>query len=325
MPGVYEPSFTQAALSWKTKHFESISYNTAKCYLPPYQRAVEFFADTPIKQIRPAHVKAFIGQFERRGLSHRTVKLQLLVLSMIFRWAVIDGLIEQNPAEYVSISKNLPKRERTLPPDDYIALVKNSLNAPFGLLGFALLYTGCRIGELLALQYRDIDRDAKVIHVTKSVYYVNNMPMIKKPKSKSGMRDIILLDILAQHIPCGKPDDYLFPDENGNLMTHSYFRHSWNRYCRDLGVSRVYTYTDKLGHKHSKIAPLMTPHQLRHCFATLLYEAEIDEKIAQSLLGHSSISITKDVYTHIRQNQKQKYADILNAYALGSESEQRLL
>lgn len=308
------PRFSQIALSWMTNHFETIEYNTKKSYKPAYTRALDRFGDMPIDEIKPSDINSFIGQFARKGFYQKTVRTQLLVLSMIFRWAVVDGVLDQNPAEYVSISKNLPKHKRDLPPDEYLDLVKENTHLPFGMLAFSLLYTGCRIGELLALQYRDIDRTEKIIHITKSIYHEGNKPVIKKPKSEAGTRDIILLDLLAEKIPEGDPEAYIFPDDSGDVMSHSYFRHGWNAYCKALGIYDEYEYTDKYGHRHTKVSPLMTPHQLRHGFATLLYEAQIDEKVAQSLLGHSSISVTKDIYTHVRKIHQKKSADLLNAY-----------
>ncbi|MGE4277205.1 MAG: tyrosine-type recombinase/integrase [Lawsonibacter sp.] len=63
------------------------------------------------------------------------------------------------------------------------------------------------------------------------------------------------------------------------------------------------------------------PHQLRHAFATTLFEAGIEEKDAQELLGHSSITLTHDVYTHIRSARKEKTASCLNEYLAQDEAE----
>lgn len=97
-------------------------------------------------------------------------------------------------------------------------------------------------------------------------------------------------------------------------MTYSQLKHGWNSYCKAIGLYENKIITDKDGHRHAKISPHLTPHQLRHGFATILFEAGIDEKDAQELLGHSSISVTRDTYTHIRRTRKEQTAEKLNSY-----------
>ena len=62
---------------------------------------------------------------------------------------------------------------------------------------------------------------------------------------------------------------------------------------------------------------MITPHQLRHAFATILFDAGIDVKVAQELLGHSSIQVTRDIYTHIRKGRMESTAETLNNYLSG--------
>lgn len=313
------PLFKEVAENWQNEHFPTITYNTQKSYTAPFSRAVEQFGDTPIRNIKPNDINSFIGLFARKGMSQKTVRNQLLVINLIFSYALVNGDVDGNPAEYVEPPKNLAKHKRELPSDETIELVKSSIDAPFGLLAYFLLYTGCRIGEALALQYSDIDFKNKVIHITKSLYHQNNIPKIKTPKTEAGKRDIILLDILAEKLPRGKPKDYLFPGDNGEPMTYSCFKHGWNAYCKAIGMYTTYVYVDKNGRSHSRITPGLTAHQLRHGFATILFEAGIDEKDAQELLGHSSISVTKDTYTHIRKSRRDKTAKILNEYTVNSQ------
>jgi integrase len=159
------------------------------------------------------------------------------------------------------------------------------------------LYSGLRRGEALALRYEDIDREAGVIHVTKAVEFVGNDPHIKPPKTAAGYRDAVLLDALAAAIP-KKKKGLLFPREDGGLLTKTQYRKRWIKYCQAIGHD-------------------LTAHQLRHGFATILYEAGIPDKDAQELLGHSSITVTRDVYTHIRQSRKNDTAGQLNKFLAG--------
>ena len=89
----------------------------------------------------------------------------------------------------------------------------------------------------MALQYKDIDRENKTIHITKSVYHERNQPKIKEPKTEAGKRVIILFDALEKILPTGPPDAYVFADENGGLYTNSNFGLCRNEYCASIGLA----------------------------------------------------------------------------------------
>lgn len=286
--------FGDIAEEWQTEHFPTLSPNTEKGYAPAVKRAVEQFGALRASEIKPGDINAFILSFARRGWAQKTVRTQRLVLNLIFNKAVVDGDVEYNPVTSVSIPAHLPKHKREVPSEEEIDCVKRSADCTFGLFAYFLLYTGCRRGEALALRYGDIDFDKKRISITKSLYHVANRPQIKRPKTEAGNREIILLDRLAEKLPKKKKKtDLLFPNEQGELMTETQFQRQWELYTMESGLS-------------------ITPHQLRHAYATILFEAGVDEKDAQELLGHSSITLTRDVYTHIRSSRKDKTAELLN-------------
>lgn len=103
-----------------------------------------------------------------------------------------------------------------------------------------------------------------------------------------------MLDILADKIPNGNQTDYLFAID-GKLPTQSKFSREWEKLQQRLNITA-------------------TPHQLRHAFATMLYEAGIKEKDAQMLMGHSDIHLTQNIYTHISAKQQQETAKKLNKF-----------
>ena len=149
------------------------------------------------------------------------------------------------------------------------------------------LFTGCRRGELLALQYEDINREEGTIIISKSVYFVANKPYIKVPKTEAGKRIIPLLQPLEQILP-KKKTGYIL-NQNGNLLTDKQARTLWDKTCQEIGVS-------------------CTLHQLRHAYATRLYDLEIDVKSAQQIMGHADIATTQKIYTHLSmERKKQKF------------------
>jgi len=288
-------TFKEVAEEWKEKFFKDIEHNTIRCYEAGYNRAVEKFGETSIKQVTVKDVQNYINDFASQGYAQKPVKNQLSVFSLIFKRAIQNNEIEINPARDIDIPKNLPKNKRDMPSDEDIEIVKKSINCTFGMFAYFLLYTGCRRGEALALQFKDIDRKRKIISIAKSVYHVHNKPHIKQPKTEAGTREIILMDKLAEVLKDGKQEDYIFSVNGTEPLTDKQCRRQWELYQLETGLT-------------------ITPHQLRHAYATILYDAGVEDKDAQELLGHSSIAMTKDVYTHISKKRKEKTAELLNSY-----------
>ena len=290
--------FKEIADDWEKEHFPTLAHNTLAGYIPAKRKAIEFFGDTPIKMINPSDVKKYIGNFPKTW-AQKTYKNYFLVLNLIFKYAASNECIESNPAEFVQIPKGLKKSYRRAPTQEEMQIIKNSTEKTFGLFAYFLLYTGCRRGEALALQQKDIDRKSKVIHIKKSIYYDSNAPKIKQPKTEKGLRDIILLDILEQKLPKGYPNDYIF-SKNKELLTNSQFEDLWKSYQKETGLK-------------------ITPHNIRHGYASILHEAGINEKDAQEMLGHANISTTLDIYTHITEKKRIETARKLNEYTQNTQ------
>lgn len=288
------PLFKDVAEQWHIDYEKQVEYNTYYKSLMYYNRAVEYFGDKYIRQITPADINQFYMLLSSQGYAKKTVSNQKTILGNIFRYSIVKGYTNENPLAYVSLPKNLKQNKRELPSDTDIQLVKDNVNTEFGLLPFFLIYTGCRKSEALALQFKDIDLKNKKIKITKAVFYKSNQPQIKQPKTANGVREIPLLDKLIPHLPKGKPDDYIFSLDGSQPYSQSWFQRHWTKYQQQTGVTA-------------------TPHQLRHAYATLLYEAGIDEKLAQELMGHADITTTKNIYTHIRTSRIATAANVLNS------------
>lgn len=285
--------FKVIAEEWKEEHFPTLEYNTLKPYRPALQRAIDEFGEYRISEITAPMINSFILRFAKRGYARKTVAHQLVVIHMIMGKAAVDGEILYNPADAVKVPKGLKKNHREMPEDEELEIIKRSIDKTFGLLPYFILYTGLRKGEALALTYGDIDRKRKIITVSKSVYHDNNRPKIKTPKTDAGERDVILLDRLLLKLPEGKPNELVFPDENGELLTETKYQSLWEQYQKETGVS-------------------CTAHQLRHAYASLLDEIGVADKEAQELMGHANVQTLKDIYTHVRKSRKENLAKDMN-------------
>lgn len=290
--------FKEIADEWEKRHYPTLSPTTVKGYKPACKRAVDCFGNTPIKQIAAPMVKRFIDSFAHNGPKQiprgkKTVTNQLLVVSLIMGYAVEIGEIPFNPCLHLprpSAAKRV-RREAASTEDE----AKIKANPKEWFFPYLVLYTGLRCGEALALTYGDIDQNAGVIHVTKSVYYSDNNPRLKSPKSSAGVRDVPILDPLKPYLPKSKDRSlYLFSEDGGvtPLREHK-FQQLWREYSERIGIT-------------------CTPHQLRHSYATMLFECGVDVKDAQDLLGHSTAAMTQDVYTHIRNARRKQTAQLIN-------------
>ncbi len=294
-------AFSVVADEWWGIHQEKIEHNTAKQYRPALKEIINFFGDIMIQNIESAQIEKFIYSFAAQGYAKKTVKTRLLVLNLVFKYAVVHGYCNTNPCLYIAVPRNLKTQKRPFPSKEEIEKVKNSTDCTFGLFAYLVLYSGLRRAEALALTYDDIDFEKKEISVNRSIYWVGNVPYLKTPKTDAGTRSVILLDCLAAELEKykktqkAKNTDLVFPGQNGELMHNGHFTRLWDKYREETGLT-------------------ITPHQLRHAYATILYEAGVEEKDAADLMGHSTIQITRDIYTHIRNERREETRKKLNEF-----------
>ena len=286
-------TFADVAEKWKDIRFGQLAYKSVEAYKPVFRRVTARFGAEVLGHIQTRDVSAWLQTLATEGYKKRTVQMHRDMMSQIYNFAIGEGLTRENPVDHAVMPRGLASGTRGIADDKALDAVRRGVYEPFGLFALVCLYAGLRRGEALALCHEDVDRAAGVIHVTKAVEFIGNSPRLKEPKTASGRRDVILPRVLSDAIPDGS--GYLFPNEKGELLSRSGFQKRWDRYCKAIGYE-------------------ITAHQLRHGYATMLYEAEIGDRDAQEQLGHASIELTRNVYTHIRATQRSRAAAKLNRY-----------
>lgn len=276
--------FGPVAEKWWDVHEPTLAYNTTRSYKPAWRRTIEAFGDVPIRDITAHDISLEIIRFSE-GKADKTVRTQLLVYNLIFTFAVQRGYLNFNPAREVEVPKKLKKTKRTSPGSDDIRRVKESYKCTFGMFAYMALYTGLRKGELLALDWKDVDMKKRQISVTKSVYHISNKPEIKLPKTSTSIACVPIPDALYSKLKPSK--GLVFPNANGDYMTEMQFQKAWKDYCKESGVTA-------------------TAHQFRHAYATMLFENDIPPEEAQALLRHAQVQTTMDVYTDLREEKLKK-------------------
>jgi integrase len=229
-----------------------------------------------------------------RGYARKTISNQRIIYNQIFDYAVIDGMIDYNPC--ASIKVVVGKKSKVIKPasdEDEQKILES--DHPW-VFPFMALLTGLRKQELLALQWKDIDFEGNTISVTKAVEHIGKNPRIKSAKTESGVRDVPLLNRLKERLlPMKKsPNHYVFSDDGGKTpLAEHRFEKLYKDYCAEVGIS-------------------CSSRQLRHSYATVAVEEEIQAKDLQNALGHADITTTLNVYAAARKKSISKVAEKLN-------------
>lgn len=280
-------TFREIAQKWKDARWDKLSITTQQGYKKAYDRAVEYFGDKYAAEITAPEVKHYLKYFIDRKYALKTVQAQKGIISTIYNYAISEGFVKDNPTKDVTIDRGLPKKKRLPPSDEDIQ--KIAYGEYEWLLPRILIYTGMRRGEVLALDWSDIDRTTKTIFVNKVVVYQSNRPTVEnRTKTEAGTRYIPLPDALARYLP---------PNRSGRIFEYKYsaLRKKWEKWAKALGVD-------------------CTMHQLRHAYASILLDAGVSAKDAQPILGHSDVKVTENIYTHILESRGKKTVAQINEY-----------
>ena len=293
-------TFREVADDWWDEHEKEIARSTAVGYRIYIQECIDYFGETPIRDITVKDVEQFLRDIADAsgGRAKGSVQHRKKVLVMIFKHAVREGVADINPASLAHTPKGTGEKKRQAATPEEEAQVLRSLaddDLPLGVSlppAFALL-AGMRRGEICGLKWEDIDFDKNTITVHRSVDYSNpSLPLIKTPKTAAGVRTIPLLSLLRDRllrISPRNPETFVC---SGTVNPPPLVFVTWH-------------YTSTYKAKYNIQAGL---HQLRHSYATRAFEAGLDAKQAQSLLGHASVKTTMDIYTDFRRKSLEDAA-----------------
>lgn len=285
---------------------------------------IDFFQDKKVKEILTTDVKEYYSTLD--GFSSSQITKHKNTLNNIFSSAVYDGIILKNPCYKVQAPQGYSGTHRNLEQWEQNIIVKMQDKHILGPMMMTMLYAGLRRGEALALDIdRDIDFENNIITVREAISFVSNQPILKEPKTASGFRSIPLLPPLKSCLQ-GK-HGLLLPhtDKDGN-PTHSTLAHFTSLYKSYINQAETLLngcqkrwYGKKKEHLYYDLPEWQTfnvrTHDLRHTFATMLYNNNIDIKTAQKWLGHSSTDMILKIYAHLTVDRETKAANFLiNAF-----------
>jgi integrase/recombinase XerD len=271
-----------------------LSSNTLAAYRADLVALSRWLAqrDTPLVATARADLLDFIAARSAGGSRPRSTARQLSSFRRFFRYLLREGTVREDPTAQIA----MPRIGRSLPKSLTEAEVESLLMAPTvgDPLGnrdrtmLEVLYaTGLRVTELVSLKVSQVNMTQGVLRVLGKGSRERLIPLGEEAMRwltafLSGPRAEILLD---------RSTDYLFPTRRGDRMTRQAFWHIIKRYARKASVDNE-----------------LSPHTLRHAFATHLLNHGADLRVVQMLLGHSDLSTTQ-IYTHVaRERLKELHA-----------------
>ncbi|MDP9477167.1 MAG: site-specific integrase [Actinomycetota bacterium] len=262
-----------------------------------------------LKDLTPAHVRWFYRERLDSGRAPATVHKLHVVLHKALKAAVADGLIPRNAAAGLKLPRITREEIDPLTEEQARLLLETVRGDRLEALYVLALNTGMRQGELLALKWDDVDLERGVLRVRRTLTHADKAFVLGEPKTKNSRRTIRLtpraVDVLRVHLSCQleeieamgslyQPGGLIFATEAGTIINPSNLR---NR-------------SFKLLLKRAGLPPIRF-HDLRHTCATLLLGRDVNAKVVSEMLGHSSISITLDIYSHLLPDMQEKAAKAL--------------
>jgi len=275
-------------LKWIGTHELKIRENTGVTYLQAINKHfIPAFGKVPLSQLSANNLQTLYDKEFKGGMGSDSIRVRHTVIRQALDAAVAQGIIYRNVADNVSPPHSEHKEMQYWDTPEMNAFLLSQLNSPYYPLFYTALFTGMRRSELLALQWDDMDFDAGSVSIRRSLHYgKKNGCYFSDVKSKSSKRTIALtpsnVAVLKSFQEASKRKGaHLIFSRNDKPFVPSYVSTLWHIACKESGV---------------KVIRL---HDARHTHATLLFKQGVAAKIVQERLGHSSIVITMNLYSHV--------------------------
>lgn len=287
-------------------------YETAvRCYITPVLGSI------PLTKLQPTDIQHLFAALHKAGRSARTIQLAYRVLHTALGRAIKWGLLWRNPCQAVDPPQWQRPEIRVPQPSQVAHLLELARQTPYYAVLHFLAYTGCRRGEALGLKWEDIDLERGIVSVVRTLQRVSGAGLIfQPPKSAKGKRLIYLdsdtIAVLREHEgsqllrkmelgPAYEDNHLVFPGPLGRPLDPSVLTHTFERLTRQAGFKGIRL------------------HDLRHFHATLLLREGVHPKVVQERLGHSTIVLTLDTYSHVvpglQERAAQTFAEALKREA----------
>jgi integrase len=241
------------------------------------------------------------------GLSARSVVYHHRILSKALDYAVKMGVVVRNVTDVVQSPRVARVTMHTLSLEEVTRFLDVARETDYYVYFATLLYTGLRRGELLALRWRNLDLDSGTIAVVETAYKLGNGDyIIKEPKTPHSRRTVTLPPSLVELFKAYRADQELLRVQLGvslNSDDFVFIRHDGSPLYPNAVTLAFRRIIKRAGLKDIRI------HDLRHTHATLMLKAGVHPKIVSERLGHATIGITLDIYSHVLPGLQEAAAE----------------
>lgn len=303
----------------KVYKYKIIRENTRQGYQTVYRKHISpVLGKRTLMEIASLMVRALINNLDKQGYGYETRNRVRIMLLDMFDKALTDGFVNRNPLKGIKLVRDEQKEIRVLTREEQVDFFECAAGTFYYNLFVTAVETGLRPGELYALTPEDIHFEKKEIRVNKTLVYQKfegdrgKEYHLGPPKTKSSNRtvpitercgDALRKQIRQRQIILNKPN--ITPIKGfENLL-----------FLSTLGTPlNATTYSDAIGRIVDTINLMKDPleqmekfsgHCFRHTFATRCFEAGINPKTVQAYMGHASLQMTMDLYTHVTESFKQ--------------------
>jgi|ERR1700682_6023810 integrase len=280
---------------------------TMRAYAIGVRRLTPFLGRIPLRALTPGMIESTYASLLRTGLSDRTVEQAHAVLHRVLDQAMHWGVTSRNPAELVTPPRPRRREMTALSRSQLRHFLEVTSGTRWHTLWTLLGTTGLRLGEALALSWRDVDLETGKLVIQRSLRRQPGGGLVfVPPKTERSRRTVYLCEVtqralIAQgqrhqrHSGDGVGYDLVFTSLRGGPVEPSEINHALTRDLHRAGL------------------PHIRVHDLRHTTASILLEAGTHPKIVQDLLGHSTIRLTLDTYSHLTPPLHQASARTMDA------------
>ena len=307
---------------WLEYHKSFVKPSTMLSVQTHLKRIDRFFGEKiKLKDITPYKCSQFTRALLQYGIKRNIASQTFIYLKMIFKYAIqVEKLLSNNPCDNIALPKYTIAQKEQLKQNKKEKLLflekdvlKNFLATaaadeqafPYYIVLLIMTYTGMRIGEVLALQWEDVDLDNKIIHVKHTLFRNGGEYVVQSAKTATSIRDVILSDSLVKQLKEYRQTYLLFKIQHADEWVRNKYDFvitSRIKYGEPLHATTINAWLNKIakiidiGHVHA--------HLFRHTHVSLLAEAGVSLPAIRERLGHSHDKITEDIYLHVTKKYK---------------------
>lgn len=313
--GFQDPTFEELASLWLENYKTTVKPSTFENVRSKVEKMTEeHFKELKLKKITVAYCQRVVIELSK---SYVLYNHYLSVINRIFKYAVLMDVISSNPFDKVikPKSRQTQRKGNFLTKEElkeFLKLAQNTTLSYFFPLVHLMSYTGLRQGEALGLKWSDIDFENKKITVNKTAVRIKEKQTLQTPKTKNSKRVISIDSATLSILKSWKKDQIKIYFKNGKHFEGEENFIFTNQRAEWVHIHNFIRYFKRFIADH-KIKPI-TPHGLRHTHASLLFSAGVEPKNISDRLGHSTVQITLDLYTHITEEQRTDTVEKLLEY-----------